>query len=526
MKILIADDEQHVREGIELSISPEKFGITDILMAENGLEALELIKSNKPGVVFCDMKMPIMNGVELLQQIRELNLNTQVIVISGYSDFEYTKAAIKANGVDYILKPFHRRELEEALKKAVDAWNELESMKQSEAERGHIVRKADALLDEKKLAAFAKGESSLTDGVMRLFTKLGLPQHALSISVILPRKRMDIVSSRFEMDEELFFFAVDNIARNAIEDCPSYLCRLDDYEWLLIVAGSSDLRSAASLPAQLERIRRAWEQTLRLEVLIGQAEGTWNIAELHQAIGQATNKLLASDVLSGEVKANTTATAATGIPPFMNQQFILQKAIETGNKSFVLDIVGKYGESLRQQGTLALKELQICSLEANLLLRKLVSNHSMTTPIPNLPLWISDLEEWEKMLQQQIWVLLENTNGAAHGSKEIEAIKAYLNTNFYEDISFATLSEKFHLSPQYISKRFKETYQTTVISYLTELRIEKARALLSNTNMQVAQIANQLGYVDEYYFGKVFKKQTGLSPLRYRKDHQQSQSAL
>jgi len=524
MKILIADDEQHVREGIELSISAEQFGITDILMAENGLEALELIKANKPGVVFCDMKMPIMNGVELLQQIRELNLNTQVIVISGYSDFEYTKAAIKANGVDYILKPFHRRELEEALKKAVDAWNELESVKQSEAERGHIVRKADALLDEKKLAAFARGESPLTDGIMRLFTKLGLPQHLLSISVILPRKRMDIVSSRFEMDEELFFFAVDNIACNAIEDCPSYLCRLDDYQWLMIVAGSSEHRSAASLPVQLERVRRAWQQTLRLEVLIGQAEGNWSIAELHQAIGQATNKLLASDVLSGEVIA-ATATAAD-IPAFMNQQFILQKAIETGNKSFVLDIVGKYGESLRQQGTLALKELQICSLEANLLLRKLVSQQTLTTPIPYLPLWISDLEEWEKMLQQQIWVLLETKSGATHGSKEIEAIKAYLNASFYEDISFATLSEKFHLSPQYISKRFKETYQTTVISYLTELRIEKARALLSNTNMQVAQIANQLGYVDEYYFGKVFKKQTGLSPLRYRKDHQQSQTVL
>jgi len=525
MKILIADDEQHVREGIELSISTEQFGITEILMAENGLEALELIKSSKPGVVFCDMKMPIMNGVELLQQIRELNLNTQVIVISGYSDFEYTKAAIKANGVDYILKPFHRRELEEALKKAVDAWNELESMKQSEAERGHIVRKADALLDEKKVAAFARGESSLTDGVMRLFTKLGLPQHLLSISVILPRKRMDIVSSRFEMDEELFFFAVDNIAQNAIEHCPSYLCRLDDYQWLMIVAGSAEHRSAASLPVQLERVKRAWQQTLRLEVLIGQADGTWSIAELHQAIGQATNKLLASDVLSGEVKATTAATAA-GIPAFMNQQFILEKAIETGNKSFVLDIVGKYGESLRQQGTLALKELQICSLEANLLLRRLMSKQSMTTPIPYLPLWISDLEEWEKMLQQQIWILLETKSGAAHGSKEIEAIKAYLNTYFYEDISFATLSEKFHLSPQYISKRFKETYQTTVISYLTELRIEKARALLSNTNMQVAQIANQLGYVDEYYFGKVFKKQAGVSPLRYRKDHQQSQSTV
>ncbi|UUZ81280.1 helix-turn-helix transcriptional regulator [Paenibacillus sp. P26] len=84
------------------------------------------------------------------------------------------------------------------------------------------------------------------------------------------------------------------------------------------------------------------------------------------------------------------------------------------------------------------------------------------------------------------------------------------------------LSEKFHFSPQYIAKKFKELYNTTVMTYLTEPRMEKAKSLLIHTEMPVSEMAATLGYADENYFGKVFKKQTGSSPLQYRKQRRHS----
>jgi len=102
MKALIVDDEEHVREGIELTIEWEQFGITELLQAEDGHEALEIIRYHKPVVVFCDMKMPGMNGIELLGHIREWNKETQIIVISGHDDFQYTHAAIKALSLIHI----------------------------------------------------------------------------------------------------------------------------------------------------------------------------------------------------------------------------------------------------------------------------------------------------------------------------------------------------------------------------------------------------------------------------------------
>lgn len=157
MNVLIVDDEEHVREAIDLSVDWEKFGVTGRYMAENGIEALECLKTYKPAVMFCDMRMPQMNGIELLQKIKEEGYDTHVIVISGYDDFEYTRATIKAKGVDYILKPFRRKDVEDALQKAIQVWKEHSDSKQTEMERGYMVRKADALLDEKSLPPTSAG---------------------------------------------------------------------------------------------------------------------------------------------------------------------------------------------------------------------------------------------------------------------------------------------------------------------------------------------------------------------------------
>ncbi len=512
MKVLIVDDEEHVREGIEFSITWEKFGVKERLLADNGIEALDLIRLHHPAVVFCDMKMPVMNGIELLEKIREEEFNTQVIVVSGYSDFEFTRAAIKANGIDYILKPIRRKEMEEAMQRAVDAWNKLEEGKQEEARLGAIVRKADALLDEEKLVVLAKGDRSSINAVKKMFGKIGLPESSLNIVMILPKNRLDIVSNRFMMDDQLFFFAINNIVLDAMgKDRPYYLCRLDEYQWLLVTA-----IQGKDLAVYLNRVRRAWKDTLGLEVLAGECKQLYALENISEGVGEARKELLNSNVFSGKPEATGNAGAEKG--GMKNYLLLLKNAIETGNKHLVSEIVKSYADSLCAAGVLPLKELQLCSMEANLMLGRLIAKQKETLPILYLPLWISDLNEWKKMLVQQIWILMEiMSKQPSPGYGGIEEIRDYLHAHFEEEISLTVLSEKFHFSPQYISKKFKETCHSTIITYVTELRIGKAKTLLRNTQLSVSEIASQVGYADENYFSKAFKKQVGVSPLLYRK---------
>ncbi|MEK3723143.1 response regulator transcription factor [Paenibacillus sp. FSL H8-0034] len=522
MNVLIVDDEEHVREAIDLSVDWEKFGVTGRYMAENGIEALECLKAYKPAVMFCDMRMPQMNGIELLQKIKEEGYDTHVIVISGYDDFEYTRATIKAKGVDYILKPFRRKDVEDALQKAIQVWKEHSDSKQTEMERGYMVRKADALLDEKKLASYFRGEIPLSPSVRKIFEKTGLPEQSIKIALILPKNRKRILDQRFMMDDDLFTYAVGNIAQYALgSHFAHYLCRLDDYQWLLLMGGDTWGSNEDDYKFYVDRLMRAWKQTIQLDVMVGSNRGFADLTHIHKVIGDARNTLLNGDVLSEG--AHPAAKAPHELPSLMNELFLLKKVIETGNKAFATDLLNKYTDALRQRGALLLKELQVCTMEANLLLgrcKQLVQNQTDDVQVPYMPLWINDLDEWEKVLVDQVHTLIEGLNPLTSSGRSMADIKDYLDTHFYEDISLTFLAEQFHFSPQYISKKFKDTYHTTVVSYLTDLKMERAKALLEGTTLSIADIANQLGYDDENYFSKVFKKQVGVSPFPYRKENE------
>lgn len=524
MKVLIADDEEHVREGIELSLDREQFGISEILMAEDGRQAMELVRKHNPAVLFCDMSMPGMDGTELLRVLREEGWDTQVIVVSGYDSFPYTRAAIQAGGVDYLLKPFRRSDLEQALTRAVTVWRERESSQRVERDNGHRLRQADALLDEQKLAVYFKGETAFHEGIRGLFYKAGLPADSIGAALVLPRNRMGLVEQRFFGDGELFVFAVNNIAHEALKPYGAhYLCRLDDYQWLLLTS-TTGAYAAGEHRRYMDKLTQAWSGTLGLHVLIGLSGTAAAAQSLPQAIGAARAALWKCDVLGTGASPAAISSQGKEPPRLTDQQILLQTALKQDDRAYAAEIIRSFTRGLREKGSLTMKELQACTVEANLLLEQASRLKSPGHAAPDLylPLWISDLEEWEKLFIQHWWRLMEEAGSEGIHTRGIQAIRDYMHLHFQEDLSLSVLSERFHFSPQYIAKKFKELYNTTVMTCLTELRMEKAKSLLVHTEMSVLEMAEALGYADENYFGKVFKKQTGLSPLQYRKQQRHS----
>ncbi|WP_246627456.1 response regulator transcription factor [Paenibacillus solanacearum] len=522
--MLIADDEEHVREGIELSIDWAKFGVEQRLMAENGAEALQLLREHKPAVLFCDMSMPEMNGMELLQRIREEGWDTQIIVVSGYDDFVYTKAAIRAQGVDYILKPFRKADLEQALERAIAAWSRKENSLRDERETEHRLRQAGALLDEQKLALYLKGEAAYHEGIRSLIYKTGLSAERMSAAFLLPQNRMELVDRRFSGDGELFWFAVNNIAHEALRRYGShYLCRIDEYQWVLLTSaeqqGSPDLHRS-----YIGKVTGAWETTLGLQALAGLCAKEAAVESLPSAIQEARAALLQLSVFRAAGGAGAAHPAQSAkLPGFAAQEVLLLNALKNKDKLYIAEIIRSFVQSLQRRGSLSLKELQLCTSEANLMLekeaRQLTQKHATDLSVP---LWISDLGEWEKSVVRQWWALIEEEGGEASGTRGIQPIRDYIDKHYHDNISLSDLSELFHFSPQYIAKKFKELYNTTVMTYMTELRMEKAASLLTHTELSVSEIAGMIGYADENYFSKVFKKQNGVPPLSYRKMHRGS----
>ena len=135
MKLLIVDDEQLTREGIVSSVDWETVGITEVLEADDGVNGLEMAKRHQPDIVLCDVRMPRMDGIAMLERIEALFPDTVAIFMSGYSDKEYLKAAIQLKAINYIEKPFSPKEIEEAVQQAVEQCQS--KLRQKNAEEIH-----------------------------------------------------------------------------------------------------------------------------------------------------------------------------------------------------------------------------------------------------------------------------------------------------------------------------------------------------------------------------------------------------
>ena len=120
MKLLIADDEQTIRNGL-LSLPWMDIGIEKVYQAENGLAAKEILKAERIDIVISDIKMPGLSGLELAEYIKECSMDTAVIFLTGYSDFEYARRAIRNQVSDYLLKPIRRKDIIETVEKVIQA---------------------------------------------------------------------------------------------------------------------------------------------------------------------------------------------------------------------------------------------------------------------------------------------------------------------------------------------------------------------------------------------------------------------
>lgn len=512
MKLLIVDDEEHVREGVELAIDWQKYGFHRILTAEDGYEAIELVRRENPDLIICDMGMPRMDGPQFLKLLRQEGWTAKVIVLSGYQEFRYARAALLANGVDYLLKPFKIDDLDQTVAKAVESIQQIRQLQAEEIYRNYRLKEADTLFHEQRMAAFLQNEPIDEKGMLQLFQDVGLTDKPFCVLVFLPTNADAVIEQRYLGDESLFLFSVKNVLRDIIQHLgPSYCFA---YESFYIVLLQSELR-ASELEFYRSRIADSWEQSLKLRTISGICKHPSTVGQLHAALKMAQTEILHTNIFQPDHKLEQQATPYLR---FMDNEILLLEAIRHRNKDQVRDVIRRFADALRSKPYVPVKELQHYSVEANLLIVRINNQLRAPYPVESMPLWLSDLREWEHTAVSIFQSMIDHASEDASTVQTISAVKHYIADHLNEEITLSSLAETFHFSPQYLSKRFKEMYQMTVIQYVTKLRMEKAEALLKQTDLPVQEIARIIGYEDDNYFGKVFRKYYGASPTQYRKE--------
>lgn len=502
-KILIAEDTSLIRRGIISMIHWEQHNCVLAGEAENGKDAIKMLKSLDPDILLLDVKMPHLDGMRVLDYIKELKIQVKVIMISGYSNFEYVKHALQSNTVDYILKPIHEEELNHALARAVEQL-EPDSPGQN-ARAGHSCRQHFiSLLEENIYSTFGDILSSAglaaSGGEMFFWVASFKNKYNDYTSFI------DRIKTTTEADIHVLFH--------------EHADRLD----MIFYSSSED--NYAFCQDMLRRIYTVSDSLLKNLLYIGLSDIHTSDYIVSKAYYEA-HKALCNKMLHPEQyllvyqEFNTKNYSLEDV--FQAENALLDSLLAGNQTGAVLHCRGIIEEHL-QNRIVSLDEY--CMLLTELYCTLLKTN---TDYVGELQQEISALHNLEILLNYDNCKALNETLYKYCGliteevirrrvdiDTSILEIKRYIEQHFAEQITLKGLENLFHLNGSYISVTFKRITGIGLNKYIRQLRMDYAVKLLSDTDYKMSDVCEKSGFTNYVHFSKEFKKYTGYSPSDYR----------
>lgn len=449
MKVLIVDDEAHVREAIRLLIDWELYDSAEVLEASSGREAVSMIERHGPQIVLTDMIMPAGGGIDLLEWISRSAPETKTLVISGHGDFDFARQTLRYGGMDYLLKPIDGDQLNEAFARAVDSWRAGEESRRQLREQTMEVNRFKPVYRDKLCSDLLGGPAARTSAGRELAGEFALADGPGTVrSAVLRLGEHSPLWLRYAGRADLLFFTLANVANEVLgHGRDGYAFRNLGREREMAIffwAG------AAHAGEKLARINAGLANVLGEPLHFGLGGCADGLAEgLRASYLQAEEALNRRQAVQAGTGGAAAATARSGATPQVGGPGALEARPEPEDSRYI---------------------------------------HAF-----------------------------EGGPAGAAGAGVMEDIAAYIREHYREDLTLQGLADRFFLSREYISRRFKREFGENVFDYLANVRLERAKRLLRDSDMTVVRIADLVGYQDEKYFSRVFKKTTGCSPNEFRR---------
>lgn len=522
LKILIADDEYLVRDSLKMIISKNVRNIDLIDVASNGREAIEKAMNLRPDIIFMDIHMPGIDGMEAIRQIRSINKDTLFVILTAYEFFDYAKEALSLGVSEYLLKPISKNkviETVEQLSKLVDE------------KRNSLMREIQ--LKEKMNSMVPILEAQfVTNKIFNIETpyKIDFYENVFGMKIrqgyvmILLFEHKESKESNLKLSiEKQYFYEAFSMKLKSLCTCligSPMQDRIVAYIPTSNLDKDLDLKKKAKLIADkvYEKVKRLTE--LNYTIGIG---GNYEINNFGRSFYEAyvaASEQKGQAVISFE-NLPYSDSKMDNYPSHKNMIFsnhILMGNITEAREVFeeiYLWLISAYGDDIHRikskildllfiiDKNLPYKIEEIYDMKENHVLSILKTNNKEELRIEFLR-YLSDIA---LEIQKQKG---SNTEGI------IPMVLEYVNSNYNKEISLKDVANSVNLSYNYLSKIFKDEIGKSFIDYLTELRMEKSMKLLSKGNLSIKEICQQIGYNDPNYYCKAFKKLTGKTPTEYR----------
>ncbi len=533
-KLLLVDDEPMMREGISRFIANHPIGFTVAGEAASGQEALELLPELLPDVIITDICMPLLNGIELIEQAQMINPDVKVIIISGYDDFEYAQKALRLGVFDYILKPMVPEKLIDALSRVRDELDQRGNLLRDLDELKNRVKESLPVLRDRFFQELIGGKvapDSLAQKLTALDLKLAGRLYAIALLKVKNRQ-----SNRAEpvAEEGLLQCSLMQIAESLFPVTLKPHCFFLSGGKLVLLFATPDgdrQRVFISLNQNLQRMVIAIQRYLAREAYAALGRLYDDLLQVHRSRREAEEALRFSllhekgNVTNFE-DIRTGDEALCARPVEMERQLLSQ--VKMGEKraaqQTVAMILGYY-RGLKDIKPTRFKQmvLEIAVLMLRMVEEmggsiKSVRQDDAATPYDIIHL-CETFQDLQRFLDEFTLNCLDEVEKLKVGKgyslveKAKEMIAAALNDN---ELSMDQIAARLFISPNYLRSLFKQQMGESFVEYITRMRMERAKQLLDDITLKVYDIAALVGYGDQHYFSICFKKYYGLAPTDYR----------
>ncbi|MGL6201408.1 MAG: response regulator transcription factor [Lachnospiraceae bacterium] len=512
MKLLIVDDEKLTREGLCTSISWEKFGISQVFQGDDGIHGLELIKQHHPEIVLTDVRMPRMDGITMAERIQELYPDTSVIFMSGYSDKEYLKAAIKLKVIRYVEKPIDVSEVEEAIGEALVNIEFARRTRSSEQRRHQENRGQLALSILYEFALEKQEVRCLLDTL-----DLEIEDHTYFFTLII-----EFLHPVLELRKEDIKNLLQRFGEIAKAQKRKVLYALKGESHLILHVYHNEEERARTDTYLSEY----WQQELNGfgHFFIARGRTVQGAANVYQSYNDAV--ILLQSVFFHDQDSILVELEHRGTAVVLENRLEEWKGAlrERDEPKCNAIITAMYNELQSSHNLLPSQVKDIYYKYFMQLEAALNQNYALAaTPLAESEtIWgriekCKTLSELSRLLLEQTGQMFKIYHRESEENPIILQIKDFIRKNCAVDtLSVKDISEQVYLSPSYVCTLFKNETGQTLNQCITEYRLELAKEMLENPRNKISDIAGAAGYGDANYFSKTFKKNVGLTPSEYR----------
>ncbi|MDQ0256656.1 two-component system response regulator YesN [Evansella vedderi] len=515
MKAMIIDDEQHVRDGLKLLGDWEKYGITSLYEAADGQEAMQLIREYEPEIIFTDMRMPRCDGIDLLKWIHNSEIHAKTIVVSGYDDFKYTKNAITYGSFDYLLKPINPVELNETLERVVAKWKEENRERVNQVETDQLIW--DHLLSD------VLHEQTLPPRVMEQIRAAFSPDISFNeyTIAIIPVKKA--IGKKIAGDGGKGFSSLLTMLNKTLShwNCGVAFRNITNEDEMVILFWKNMKEMLPELHCKLKK-------TTGLHCIFVCGNPSDSLQEAYQSARRCLNRknLLCTESEGFQLEeVINEGRHSVELVHLFDYSEEIKWAIQSNSVKNVDEILESIFKVFREKQWFSMEQLELWESQFEILKEHWLKEYNIPR---NSPLWKTgsywdeqgnfSLTDFFQEKTKEFHELFESVvNGQYQKEKNsVQMIEEYIRANYQKDIKLQDIADQFFLSREYISRKFKQEYNETITDYLTRIRVEKAKELLKNPYLKVYEIASVVGYQNDKYFIKVFKKVEGVTPAELR----------